>query len=276
MGQSKAHQWIHVLLVCCGRRSARWAMPRPGPDGVGERLGVAEAEAAAMVEPTATLPAAAPAPCRLPPLVATMAPNGASSAPRIQLSRRAVKRQEKVPHVKNVRLINAALTILFLSETYVGSTHDKRIADATPYPLPAGSRFAPRSGASWRSSLDRSRSSCRPGSREAGPSRAPKKLPIGASRVAACASNTQQPCQALSHRPRHLPPSEDGRPRSGHEVLLCRCITFGCVSPHGNQWFIGMNSIEFLTPDFWILPQNRTLRTEPRRACNRDKISRNA
>jgi len=40
-----------------------------------------------------------------------------------------------------VRLINAALTILFLSETYVGSTHDKRIADATPYPLPAGSRL---------------------------------------------------------------------------------------------------------------------------------------
>jgi hypothetical protein len=43
--------------------------------------------------------------------------------------------------VKNVLLINAALTILFLSETYAGSTHDKRIADATPYPLPAGSRL---------------------------------------------------------------------------------------------------------------------------------------
>jgi hypothetical protein len=40
-----------------------------------------------------------------------------------------------------VLLINAALTILFLSETYAGSTHDKRIADATPYPLPAGSRL---------------------------------------------------------------------------------------------------------------------------------------
>jgi DDE superfamily endonuclease len=43
--------------------------------------------------------------------------------------------------VKNVLLIDAALTILFLSETYAGSTHDKRIADATPYPLPAGSRL---------------------------------------------------------------------------------------------------------------------------------------
>ena len=43
--------------------------------------------------------------------------------------------------MKNVLLINAALTILFLSDTYPGSTHDKRIADATPYPLPAGSRL---------------------------------------------------------------------------------------------------------------------------------------
>jgi hypothetical protein len=43
--------------------------------------------------------------------------------------------------VKNVLLINAALMILFLSDTYAGSTHDKRIAEATPYPLPAGSRL---------------------------------------------------------------------------------------------------------------------------------------
>jgi DDE superfamily endonuclease len=40
-----------------------------------------------------------------------------------------------------VLLINAALTILFLRETYAGSTHDKRIAEADPYPLPAGSRL---------------------------------------------------------------------------------------------------------------------------------------
>ena len=43
--------------------------------------------------------------------------------------------------VKNVLLVNALLLILFLSDTYGGSTHDKRIADATPYPLPAGSRL---------------------------------------------------------------------------------------------------------------------------------------
>jgi hypothetical protein len=43
--------------------------------------------------------------------------------------------------VNNVLLIHAALTILFLSDTDAGSTHDKRIADVTPYPLPAGSRL---------------------------------------------------------------------------------------------------------------------------------------
>jgi hypothetical protein len=43
--------------------------------------------------------------------------------------------------VKNVLLINAVLTMLLLRETYAGSTHDTRIADATPYPLPAGSRL---------------------------------------------------------------------------------------------------------------------------------------
>jgi hypothetical protein len=43
--------------------------------------------------------------------------------------------------VKNVLLVNALLTILFLSDTYGGRVHDKRIADATPYPLPARSRL---------------------------------------------------------------------------------------------------------------------------------------
>jgi hypothetical protein len=43
--------------------------------------------------------------------------------------------------VKNVLLVNAPLTILFLSETAGGRVHDKRLAEATPYPLPAGSRL---------------------------------------------------------------------------------------------------------------------------------------
>src|SRR2546426_443079 len=43
--------------------------------------------------------------------------------------------------VKNVLLVKALLIILFLSDTYGGRVHDKPIADATPYPLPAGSRL---------------------------------------------------------------------------------------------------------------------------------------
>jgi hypothetical protein len=53
---------------------------------------------------------------------------------------RCYRGKKKSHTVKNVLLINAALTILFLSETYGGRTHDKRSADATPSPLPAGSR----------------------------------------------------------------------------------------------------------------------------------------
>jgi hypothetical protein len=40
-----------------------------------------------------------------------------------------------------VLLVNAMLTILFLSDTYEGSAHDKRIADSAPYPLPEGSEL---------------------------------------------------------------------------------------------------------------------------------------
>jgi len=43
--------------------------------------------------------------------------------------------------VKNVLLAHALLTILFLSDTYGGRVHDKRIAEATPSPLPARSRL---------------------------------------------------------------------------------------------------------------------------------------
>lgn len=37
--------------------------------------------------------------------------------------------------------MNALLIILFLSGTCGGRVHDKRIAEATPYPLPTGSRL---------------------------------------------------------------------------------------------------------------------------------------
>jgi hypothetical protein len=97
MGQSKAHQWIHVLLVVLrATLRALGDAPTRSLTALAQRLGVAEAEAAAMVErtagalPLAELPAAAPAAAPAAPLLGTTGPNGASSAPRIRLSKRAV------------------------------------------------------------------------------------------------------------------------------------------------------------------------------------------
>ena len=84
MGQSQAHQWIHVLLVVL--RTAlrtRGDAPTRSLTALAQRLGIAEAAAAAVVEPTGE-----PAPAA--PLLGTTGPNGASSAPRIRLSKRAV------------------------------------------------------------------------------------------------------------------------------------------------------------------------------------------
>ena len=70
------------------------------------------------------------------------APNDVSSTPKTLLNRPTCYSGKKKDHtVKNVLLVNALLLILFLSGTYGGRTHDKPIADAIPYPLPAGSRF---------------------------------------------------------------------------------------------------------------------------------------
>jgi hypothetical protein len=43
--------------------------------------------------------------------------------------------------VNHVWLSNAVLTLLCLSDTSTGSTHDKRRAEATPDPLPAGRQW---------------------------------------------------------------------------------------------------------------------------------------
>ena len=84
IGQSTAQQWIHVRLVV--RRTTRRPLgdaPTRALTALAIRLGIAAAAAAAMVEPTG-----GPAPTS--PLVGTTGPNGASSAPRIRLSTRAV------------------------------------------------------------------------------------------------------------------------------------------------------------------------------------------
>jgi Helix-turn-helix of DDE superfamily endonuclease len=93
MGQSKAHQWMHVLLtVLQATLRTLGDAPTRSVTELANRIGVAETEATAMVVPTEVPPAlsdpSAPVPAS--PLLATMARSGASSAPRIRLSRRAV------------------------------------------------------------------------------------------------------------------------------------------------------------------------------------------
>ena len=81
IGQSKAPQWIHVLLVVL--RTAlrtRGDAPTRSLTALAQRLGIA---AAAVVEPPGE-----PAPAA--PLLGPTGPHGASSAPRLRLSKRAI------------------------------------------------------------------------------------------------------------------------------------------------------------------------------------------
>jgi Helix-turn-helix of DDE superfamily endonuclease len=93
MGQSKANQWIHVLLpALLAALRALGDAPARSLTALAQRLSVSEVDAATMVapleEPTpvTTGPAAAPAS----PLLSMTARNGVSSAPKTLLNRRRV------------------------------------------------------------------------------------------------------------------------------------------------------------------------------------------
>ena len=144
MVQGKANQWIHVLLpVLLAALRALGDAPARSLTALAQRLGVSEADAATVVTPLEEEPAhGGRRPSRrggLPPF----AHDGTER--RIVRPQDPVEQQEsysgkKRDHtVKNVLLVNALLVILFLSDTYGGRVHDLRIAEATPYPLPAGS-----------------------------------------------------------------------------------------------------------------------------------------
>jgi hypothetical protein len=97
MSQSKAHQWIHVLLVVLQATLRTLGnAPTRSLTALAQRIGMAEADTAALVLPTEELPtptgppAVAPTSAPVSPLLAMMALNGVSSAPSIRLSRRAV------------------------------------------------------------------------------------------------------------------------------------------------------------------------------------------
>jgi hypothetical protein len=94
MGQSKVHPWIHVLLpaLLAALRTLGDA-PARSLTALAQRLGVSEADAAAVVAPLkeelaplATAPAVVPAS----PLLPMTGRNGVSSAPKTLLNRRSV------------------------------------------------------------------------------------------------------------------------------------------------------------------------------------------
>jgi hypothetical protein len=94
MGQSKANQWIHVLLpaLLAALRTLGDA-PTRSLTALAQRLGVAEADAASVVTPLVEEPApvvVAPAAAPDAPLLPMTAPSGASSAPRTLLNRKRV------------------------------------------------------------------------------------------------------------------------------------------------------------------------------------------
>src|SRR2546422_4736273 len=90
MGQSKANQWIHVLLpALLTALHTLGDAPARCLTALAQRLGVSEADAATVVAPLEEEPVPlAPAPAS--PLLPMTAPNGGSSAPKTLLHRRHV------------------------------------------------------------------------------------------------------------------------------------------------------------------------------------------
>src|SRR4029450_12145181 len=91
MGQSKANQWIHVLLpVLLAALRALGDAPARSLSALAQRLGVSEAAAATVVVPLEEESApvvAVPTAALAAPLLPMTAPSGASSAPRTLLNR---------------------------------------------------------------------------------------------------------------------------------------------------------------------------------------------
>ena len=94
IGQSKANQWIHVLLpALLAALRALGDAPTRSLTALAQRLGVSEADAATVVAPLEEAPApvvAVPAPASASPLLPMTGPNGASSAPKTLLNRKRV------------------------------------------------------------------------------------------------------------------------------------------------------------------------------------------
>jgi hypothetical protein len=99
MGQSKANQWIHVLLpALLAALRALGDAPARSLAALAQRLGVTDADAAMVVVPLEETPppvAAEPAGVPASPLVPMTGRHGASSAPKTLLNRPTVRAARK-------------------------------------------------------------------------------------------------------------------------------------------------------------------------------------
>jgi Helix-turn-helix of DDE superfamily endonuclease len=101
MGQSKANQWIHVLLpALLAALRTLGAAPARSLTALAQRLGVSEADAATVVAPleeTAVPEVVAPVAAPESPLLPMTERNGASSAPKTLLNRpRVIAARKKI------------------------------------------------------------------------------------------------------------------------------------------------------------------------------------
>src|SRR5689334_16665327 len=146
MGQSKANQWIHVLLpALLAALRALGDAPAPLPRGSGAAAGGlrrgarGRAAGGTFVHGLSSLCSRRWA--GLPPFAHDGTERRIVRPQDPAEQTRCYSGPKKDHTVKNILLVNALLIILFLSDTAGGRIHDKRLAEATPYPLPAGSRL---------------------------------------------------------------------------------------------------------------------------------------
>ena len=187
MSQSKANQWIHVLLP------ALLAALRGLGDAPARSLTALAHKLAVSEGPLVVAPLEEPASS---PASASRVGQGSPPFAHDGTERRIVRPQDpaeqtdcysgkKKDHtVKNILLVNALLIILFLSDT-VGSM-TSGLPNRTPYQPEAG---CCRISASWPSRFPRWRSSCRPGNHRARTCHWRSKEPTRRSTPAGCGSS---------------------------------------------------------------------------------------
>jgi hypothetical protein len=150
MPQNKTNQWIHTLLpVLQATLRTLGDVPARSMEELAQRLGrsmVLDLSPPTPEVSTVSLPTSSPAVEQekhervSPPPFCHDGTERRIQRPKDQNEQKSHDSGKKKCHtVKNVLLVDKQLKIQFLSQTHPGTVHDKRIADATPYPLPQGS-----------------------------------------------------------------------------------------------------------------------------------------